>query len=147
MLWQLDRVGLVAPIAAASIRLGNLFNSEIVGKPTRVAWAVIFARVDQQPRHPAQVYEALGYVIIGLILWAARRRSALPQQNGRLFGLALVLIFGFRFGIEFLKEPQVAAEAGMAFDLGQLLSIPLVVIGALLIFLPRRTVTEPQTPR
>jgi phosphatidylglycerol---prolipoprotein diacylglyceryl transferase len=144
MLWLLDRVGLVAPIAAASIRLGNLFNSEIVGKPTKVAWAVIFARVDQQPRHPAQVYEALGYVLIGLILWAARRRSSLPQQNGRIFGLTLVLIFGFRFGIEFLKEPQVAAEAGMVFDLGQLLSIPLVVVGALLMFLPRRTVTEPQ---
>jgi phosphatidylglycerol---prolipoprotein diacylglyceryl transferase len=145
MLWLLDRVGLVAPIAAASIRLGNLFNSEIVGKPSQVPWAIIFTRVDQQPRHPAQLYEALGYIVIGLILWAARQRSSLPQQNGRMFGLALVLIFGFRFGIEFLKEPQVAAEAGMAFDLGQLLSIPLVVIGATLMLLPRRTVTTPQT--
>jgi phosphatidylglycerol:prolipoprotein diacylglycerol transferase len=147
MLWLLDRVGLVAPIASASIRLGNLFNSEIVGKPSDVPWAVIFARVDQRPRHPAQVYEALGYIVIGLILWAARRRTSLPQQNGRLFGLALVLIFSFRFAIEFLKEPQVAAEAGMTFDLGQLLSIPLVVVGVVLMFLPPRAIKLPQTPQ
>jgi prolipoprotein diacylglyceryl transferase len=138
MLWLLDRVGLVAPIAAASIRLGNLFNSEIVGKPSEVPWAIIFARVDQRPRHPAQVYEALGYAAIGLILWAARRRTQLPEQDGRIFGLTLVLIFGFRFAIEYLKEPQVAAEAGMAFDLGQLLSVPLVVIGAILMLRPHR---------
>ncbi|HEY7636692.1 MAG TPA: prolipoprotein diacylglyceryl transferase [Gemmatimonadales bacterium] len=147
MLWLLDRVGLVAPIAAASIRLGNLFNSEIVGKPTEVPWAVIFARVDPRPRHPAQVYEALGYLVIGLVLWLARRRSSLPRQNGRMFGATLVLIFAFRFGIEFLKEPQVAAEAGMTFDLGQLLSIPLVVVGLILMFLPRRPITAPQTPQ
>jgi len=146
MLWLLDRVSLVAPIAAASIRLSNLFNSEIVGKPSEVPWAFIFERVDQRPRHPAQLYEALGYVVIGLILWLAYRRSSLPLQNGRLFGATLVLIFSFRFAIEFLKEPQVAAEAGMLFDLGQLLSVPLVVVGAILMLLPRRTVTEPQPP-
>jgi len=146
MLWLLDRVSLVAPIAAASIRLGNLFNSEIVGKPSEVPWAFIFERVDQRPRHPAQLYEALGYVVIGLILWLAYRRASLPLQNGRLVGAALVLIFSFRFAIEFLKEPQVAAEAGMLFDLGQLLSVPLVVVGAILMLLPRRTVTEPQPP-
>jgi phosphatidylglycerol---prolipoprotein diacylglyceryl transferase len=142
VLWLLDRVALVAPIAAASIRLGNLFNSEIVGKPTEVPWAIIFARVDPQPRHPAQVYEALGYLVIGLILWVARRRSSLPSRDGRLLGAALVLIFSFRFVIEFLKEPQVAAEAGKALDLGQLLSVPLVVVGAILMFLPPRTVRE-----
>ena len=68
------------------------------------------------------------------------------MQNGRLFGAALVLIFSFRFVIEFLKEPQVAAEAGMALDLGQLLSLPLVLVGAILMFLPPRMVREPQPP-
>jgi phosphatidylglycerol:prolipoprotein diacylglycerol transferase len=132
-LWLLDRVALVAPIAAACIRVGNLFNSEIVGKPAHVPWAVVFARLDPLPRHPAQVYEAIGYGVIALLLWVMRRRTRIADRSGRLFGATLVLIFAFRFLVAFLKEPQVPGEAGLPLDLGQLLSLPLIAIGLVLL--------------
>jgi phosphatidylglycerol---prolipoprotein diacylglyceryl transferase len=140
LLWLLDRVALVAPIAGASIRLGNLFNSEIIGKPTDLPWAFVFARVDTLPRHPAQVYEAIGYLAIAIALWLLYRHSTLAEQPGRLFGAALIMVFGFRFLVEFLKEPQVAGEAGLPLDLGQLLSLPLIAVGVVLVFARRRPV-------
>jgi phosphatidylglycerol:prolipoprotein diacylglycerol transferase len=146
-LWLLDRVALVAPIAAASIRLGNLFNSEIVGKPTRLPWAVVFARVDSLPRHPTQIYEALAYLVIWRCLALLHRGTEITQRPGRLFGTTLVIVFGFRFLVEFLKEPQVAAESGLPLDLGQLLSLPLIVVGVLLLFVPPRSISDPPSPQ
>mgnify|MGYP001251527330 CR=1 FL=1 len=128
-LWFIDRVAIVSVLGGAFIRLGNFFNSEIVGKVTNVSWAVIFTRYDQSPRHPAQIYEAIAYALISMILYFVYRyhkRSPLP---GRLLGLALFLGFFFRFFIENLKENQVSYEDAMAFNMGQSLSIPLAVIG------------------
>jgi prolipoprotein diacylglyceryl transferase len=133
-LWLLDRVALVAPLAAAFIRLGNLFNSEIVGKPSRLPWAVVFTRVDSLARHPTQIYEAVAYLMIFFCLARLYRRSEIAERPGRLFGTTLVMIFGFRFLVEFLKEPQVAAESGLPLDLGQLLSLPLIAAGLFLTF-------------
>jgi phosphatidylglycerol:prolipoprotein diacylglycerol transferase len=129
VLWLLDRVAVAAPIAAACIRLGNFFNSEIVGRPSAVPWAVVFARVDSYPRHPAMLYEALAYlVILGGMLWL-ERHTRLCERPGALAGILLIMVFGFRIAIEFLKEPQETFEAGLPLDMGQLLSVPAVLVG------------------
>jgi prolipoprotein diacylglyceryl transferase len=127
VLWLLDRVAVAAPVAAACIRVGNFFNSEIVGRPTTVPWAVVFARLDPYPRHPAAYL-----VLFAAMLWL-ERHTELRRRAGALTGIVLVLVFGFRFAIEFLKEPQEAFEACLPLDLGQLLSVPAVLIGAWLL--------------
>jgi len=128
MLWTLDRIVIVVALAGTFIRLGNLFNSEIIGIPTQVSWAFIFTAVDDIPRHPAQLYESIAYFIIFLILLFIYYKG-IEKKNGLLFGLFLVMVFSFRFFIEFLKENQSGFEAGMSLNMGQLLSIPFVIVG------------------
>jgi prolipoprotein diacylglyceryl transferase len=132
-LWILDRIVIVVASAGFFIRLGNLFNSEIIGKPSEVAWAFIFTKVDNIPRHPAQLYESIAYFIIFLILLFVYKNKQEKVNDGFLFGLFLVLIFTFRFFVEFLKEVQSSFEAGMILDMGQLLSIPFVLLGIIFI--------------
>jgi prolipoprotein diacylglyceryl transferase len=132
-LWILDRIVIVVASAGFFIRLGNLFNSEIIGKPAEVAWAFIFTRVDNIPRHPAQLYESIAYLIIFIILFFIYKNKRDRLNDGFLFGLFLVLIFTFRFFVEFLKEVQSSFEAGMVLDMGQLLSIPFVILGIIFI--------------
>ncbi|SEM29734.1 Prolipoprotein diacylglyceryl transferase [bacterium A37T11] len=132
-LWITDRIVIVVAIAGAFVRLGNFFNSEIIGRPTDVPWAVIFTRVDMQPRHPAQLYEALAYVCIFILLyWLYNTRKNL--KPGLIFGIFLILLFGARFGLEFLKENQEDFENGMQYNMGQLLSIPFMLLGVFLLF-------------
>lgn len=125
----LDMMGIAAPVAAGFIRLANLMNSEIIGMPADVPWAFVFERVDMLPRHPAQLYEALAYFlffgVMVAIVWLRRGRCG----RGFYFGLCITLIFLFRFFIEFLKERQVDFENAMPIDMGQVLSIPFVVLG------------------
>lgn len=129
-LWTvLDDIAIATPIAACFIRLGNLMNSEIIGKVTNVPWAFIFERVDHVPRHPGQLYEALAYAlffIVGLIIY---RRQPQKVGTGFFFGLCLTLIFTFRFFIEYTKDIQVAFESGMPINMGQILSIPFIILG------------------
>jgi prolipoprotein diacylglyceryl transferase len=132
-LWILDRIVIVVASAGFFIRLGNLFNSEIIGKPAEVPWAFIFTRVDNIPRHPAQLYESIANFIIFLILLFVYKKKQGKLNDGLLFGLFLVLIFTFRFFVEFLKEVQSSFEAGMVLDMGQLLSIPFVILGIIFI--------------
>ncbi len=132
----LDKIGVVAPLAGAFIRLGNLMNSEIIGHPTTVPWAFVFRRVDVLPRHPAQLYEAIAYLIIFVIVYGLYRRKN-TKADGFLFGLMLVLLFMARFLIEFLKEHQVSFEEGLPFDMGQMLSLPFIFCGIFLMFLKR----------
>jgi prolipoprotein diacylglyceryl transferase len=139
LLWLLDRVAVAAPVAAASIRVGNFFNSEIVGRPSAVPWAVVFERVDASPRHPAMLYEAAAYLAIFVVMLTLDRRVKVRERRGTLAGVLLVLVFSGRFAIEFLKEPQEAFEAALPLDLGQLLSLPAVLIGLLLLRLAWRT--------
>lgn len=131
--WIADRLVLVVPLAGAFVRLGNFFNSEIIGLPTSLPWGVVFEKHDQIARHPAQIYEAICYVIIFFILWAMYQKNSKPKP-GLLFGIFLVLLFGVRFGLEFFKENQEAFEQSMKFNMGQLLSLPFVAIGFYLIF-------------
>jgi prolipoprotein diacylglyceryl transferase len=138
-LFLLDALAYVAPLTGAFIRLGNFFNSEIIGAPMDSAFGVVFDRVDSLPRHPAQLYEAAAYLLIFflLFLFIRRRKSRRP---GQLFGLSLVLIFYARFMIEFCKEVQEPFEIGLreavGLDMGQLLSLPFIAVG--LYFLLRR---------
>jgi phosphatidylglycerol---prolipoprotein diacylglyceryl transferase len=125
----IDLIAIVAPLGACFIRLANLMNSEIIGIPTNVPWAFIFVREDNLPRHPAQLYEAISYLLIfGLMLYLYKTRRE-NLKNGFFFGLVITLIFVARFFIEFIKEKQVPFEEQMQFDMGQLLSIPFIVLG------------------
>lgn len=130
-IWIADRLALVVPVSGAFIRLGNFFNSEIIGNPSDAPWAVIFTHYDQIPRHPAQLYEAIAYVLIFVVLWTLYQRNKDPKP-GKLFGLFLILLFGARFVIEYVKIDQVAFEQGMLLNMGQILSIPFVLIGVYL---------------
>ena len=130
-MWQvLDIIALAVPITSTFIRLGNLMNSEIIGKITDVPWAFIFERVDSMPRHPGQLYEAIAYALLFFIGWYIYRKKPQLLGSGFFFGLCLTYIFTARFFIEFTKDIQVAFEASMPLDMGQLLSIPFVAIGA-----------------
>jgi prolipoprotein diacylglyceryl transferase len=138
----LDILGVAAPIAACCIRLANLMNSEIVGKVTDVPWAFVFERLRNSgefadplsPRHPAQLYEAIAYFVLFLVMMYLYKHYSKRVRPGFFFGLCLTAIFVFRFFIEFLKEDQEAFEQGMLFNMGQLLSIPFVMIGIYCLF-------------
>lgn len=126
----LDNIAIATPITACFIRLGNLMNSEIVGLPTNVPWGFIFVRNGEDfARHPAQLYEALAYLVIFVIGWWLYKRHASKVGTGFFFGYCLTTIFAFRFFVEFFKEVQVNFEEGMALDMGQWLSIPFVILG------------------
>lgn len=151
--WGLDRIAIVAPLSGAIIRLGNLFNSEIVGYPTdsafgfkfvyhdaRRAWYEFAGDVPQEiidaipARHPAQLYEALCYFLtFGVLMWLYSCKDLGRRRPGFLFGVAMIGIFLTRFFIEFLKERQVDFEMGMALDMGQLLSLPFILLGLFMI--------------
>lgn len=127
----LDNMGVAAPLSATFIRMGNLFNSEIVGNPTDLPWGFIFARNGEDfARHPAQLYEAMFYLLLFIATLYIYKHIRQSVGKGTLFGLCLTCIFVFRFLIEFLKENQEAYESQMLFNMGQLLSIPLIIIGA-----------------
>ena len=133
VLRTLDTIALVLPLAAGFIRLGNLANSEIIGVETDLPWAFIFERVDLVPRHPAQIYEALAYFFtfgVNLLLY---RRLGLNRGGGVLLGNTLFLVFVARFLIEFIKERQAPFEDQMHLDVGQVLSIPFILLGIFLL--------------
>jgi len=140
-LWVLDRAVPGIAFAAACVRLGNLMNSEILGVPTSTPWGVAFARVDLVPRHPVQVYEGVTYLILCAVLLAIGRRSTLPE--GCLSGLFLVGMFLPRWFLEFTKEGPIVA---LGMNTGQVLSLPLVIIGAVMLIVCARR-TGPPTRR
>lgn len=129
LLWILDRLVIVVALGGALIRLGNLFNSEIYGLPTDVAWAFVFLRVDDLPRHPTQLYEASFYFISALVLFINYNKLKSNLKEGTNFGLFLILIFGFRIFVEMFKENQSGFEATLPLNMGQILSIPFVLLG------------------
>ncbi|WP_455610616.1 prolipoprotein diacylglyceryl transferase [Bacteroides sp.] len=127
----LDMIAVATPICACCIRLANLMNSEIIGKPTDMPWAFVFEQVDMLPRHPAQLYEAIAYFIffLGMIYLYKKSDHGQKLHRGFFFGLCLTEIFVFRFFVEFLKENQVDFESTMTLNMGQWLSVPFVIIG------------------
>ena len=138
LLWILDRVAVPTALGGAFIRIGNFFNSEILGAPANVPWAVIFARVDDIPRHPAQIYEALCYLAFFFILWAVYNKTGKDTPKGLLIGWFFILVFSARFILEFFKELQAGFEESLFLNMGQLLSIPFVIAGIVLVLWSRK---------
>ena len=157
-IWMLDRIVVAVCLVGALIRLGNVFNHEIYGTPTSLPWGFVFMRGAEQfcgtfdnyteytawtapcppsewlPCHPTGLYEAFFCLVaMGILLWMYYKRDLGIKQPGLMFGTFLVIIFGSRIGIEFLKNVQVEFEKGMAFDMGQWLSVPFVVVGIVMI--------------
>lgn len=132
-IWILDRAAIVVALSGFFIRLGNLFNSEIIGKPTGENWGFVFQRIDMIPRHPTQLYESFTYLIIFIVLMTIYIKVDLNRIPGLLFGPLLIMIFGARFIIEFFKENQVQFEAGLALNMGQILSIPMILLGIVIL--------------
>ena len=133
-LWIMDRLVITVCFAGALIRLGNLFNSEIYGDVTTLPWGIVFERNGETlPKHPTQLYEAISYTILGFGLMWAYNKKLEKLKRGEIFGIFLICLFGVRFLIEFIKEPQVEFETSMALNMGQLLSIPFIVAGIALL--------------
>lgn len=129
-LWILDRVVIAVPIGGALVRIGNLMNSEIVGKYTGTDVGVIFQRIgDTEPRYPTQIFEAIGYVLVFFILWFIYWKTDKKQKEGYIFGVFMMLLWTVRFVIEFWKERQDGEDLTTLLDKGQLLSIPFILVG------------------
>lgn len=129
MIDTFDLIAVVSGLSFGFIRLGNFMNSEIIGIPTTKQWGVVFERVDNIPRHPAQLYEAIAYLTIFAVMMILYKKMREKLKNGFFFGLAAVLFFSARFLIEFVKENQVGFEDGMRLNMGQLLSLPYIAAG------------------
>ena len=139
-LWLIDRIAIVVALGSAFIRIGNLFNSEIYGLPTNLPWGVEFVRdrlydsttgeiLPTVARHPTQLYEALSYILIFIALFVFYRKKNMEIRDGFIFSVTMIAMFCARFLIEFVKNDQVAFEAGMSFNMGQLLSLPFIIAG------------------
>ena len=135
-LWILDRFCMTAALGGAFIRIGNFFNSEIIGRP--VDGGVIFERFDSLPRHPVQLYEAATYLLIFFIMLALLRRFAVRWPAGRLFGIFLVILFSMRIWLEHFKIRQAEYAQDMLMSVGQWLSVPLILLGVVLVLKAKR---------
>lgn len=129
-----DKIAVGGSLTGAFIRLGNFFNSEILGKATNANYGVVFERVDQVVRHPAQLYESIAYFFIFVLLLSIYRNHKHKRQDGFIFGLFFTLLFLSRFIIEFFKINQVNFEDNLAFNMGQLLSIPFILLGLYIMY-------------
>lgn len=144
VLWILDRVVVMVALGGLFIRTGNLMNHEIYGLPTDLPWGFVFTRLgDNIPRHPTQIYEALWYFSIFLLLSFFYWRTSYRNKPGFMFGLFMVLTFTGRFFIEFVKANQEAFEESMMLNMGQLLSIPFVIAGFYFVFRKKELKTYP----
>jgi len=146
ILWILDYVVIPVALAGCFIRLGNLMNSEIIGIQTHADWGFQFIRASiyepKAPRHPAQLYEAICYLISFAVLMFMYWKTNAKQYQGRIFGAFFVMIFTARFFIEFIKENQEAFEEGMILNMGQILSIPCILAGLFFIIRSYRIKVE-----
>jgi phosphatidylglycerol---prolipoprotein diacylglyceryl transferase len=142
-LWIVDRLVIVSALTGGMIRIGNLMNSEMVGIPTDVPWAFIFTSVDNIPRHPAQLYEAIYcFLLFGFLLWLWYKLRS-RMSDGFLTGWFLIILFSLRFVDEFFKIDQVSFEENLVLNMGQVLSIPFVIAGILILIYSRRNKKTP----
>lgn len=136
LLWTLDRLIIPTALVGAMIRTGNLMNSEIYGVATDMPWGFIFERNHETvAKHPTQIYEALGYLLLFISsLWIFFKAKDLKDRTGFIIGYGFAFMFLVRFLVEFIKEDQEAFEAGMALNMGQILSIPFILAGCYLMY-------------
>lgn len=138
-MWTLDRMAVVIPIGGALVRLGNLLNSEVYGTPTDLPWGFVFRRAGETvPMHPTQIYEAVAYLLIFLLLVYMYFVREAGKRPGLLFGTFLTLLFTSRFLIESIKNPQEAFEQAMTLNMGQWLSLPFMAAGIVILALSFR---------
>jgi len=144
--WLLDRLAAPVALTGSFIRLGNLFNSEILGVPTDLPWAFVFERIDDTARHPVQLYESASYFLIFVLLWGLYRKWGEDTPRGLLIGLFFTLIFGVRIALELFKVEQAhfALNLPLGMSMGQFLSIPAVALGLWLVW---RALASPSTPK
>ena len=137
-IWSLDRVMIPVTVGGAIVRFGNLINSEIYGHATDLPWGFLFVRTGEVvPKHPTQIYEALCYLLtFAVLLFLYYKKDMGRKRPGLLFGVGLIGVFLSRFLLEFIKNPQVAAETTMLLNIGQLLSIPFILAGILMVVWP-----------
>tara|TARA_B100001564_G_scaffold50776_2_gene37713 strand:- start:50253 stop:51089 length:837 start_codon:yes stop_codon:yes gene_type:complete len=142
VLWILDRVVIACALGGIFIRIGNFFNSEIIGKAADqdLPWAVIFKNIDNVPRHPGQLYEAFGYIFVFLIVYVVYWKTKKSIKEGYLFGLFLILLMTVRVYVEKFKIPQVDGREDwiLGLNTGQALSIPFILIGIFFIVNSKR---------
>ena len=141
-MWIVSRVAIPGALTAAFVRFGNLFNSEILGKPSDAPWAIIFQRVDMIPRHPVQLYEAFAYLTILFILITIYRKVTPAFATKLLPGVFLTLLFTARFFIEYTKTRQASYTTDLPFSTGQMLSVPYIILGILWIIWALKTKTS-----
>jgi phosphatidylglycerol:prolipoprotein diacylglycerol transferase len=132
LVWLMDRIAIPVALTGGFIRIGNLMNSEIIGRPTNAPWAFVFEKVDQIPRHPTQIYESLSYFLVFFISYFIYRKNP-KSPRGLLLGVVFVGLFVSRIIWEFFKENQESFESGMILNMGQILSIPFIIFGTFLI--------------
>ncbi|PLW92614.1 MAG: prolipoprotein diacylglyceryl transferase [Marinilabiliales bacterium] len=145
MLHVLDRIAIPTALAASFIRLGNLFNSEIYGHETDLPWGFIYVREgNTAPHHPTQIYEALSYLLIFIFLFILYKRYKGIINRGLIAGWLATLIFVQRFFVEFLKNDQVDFESDMLLNMGQILSIPFIIAGIVLIIRSKKLGPAPR---
>jgi len=133
-LWVADRIVIVVALGGALVRIGNFFNSEIVGRAAEVPWAVIFTGIDQIPRHPTMLYESLLYLFLFAILWYIFKKYKEHPPEGYIFGVFLIILFGGRSLLEVTKVHQAAFAQDWSVTMGQLLSIPFIGTGIWLLW-------------
>ena len=154
-IWMLDRVGIVVAIGGAIIRIGNLINSEVYGTPTKLPWGFRFVNdltwkkpledggSASLPVHPTQIYEAFAYMLIFALMWHMYWRTKAYDRRGLMFGIFLILLFGARFLIESIKQVQSAFEIGWKLDMGQILSLPFIAAGMIILIIALRRPLQP----
>lgn len=133
-IWLLDRLAIATALFGIFVRSANFINAEILGKPTDVPWAIVFQRIDNVARHPAQLYEALAYAVIFITLTLIYRFTHAKERQGMLLGIFLIMTFTARFIIEFFKQQQAAYTIETSINTGQMLSIPFFFVGVFLVF-------------
>lgn len=132
-LWIVDRMVIVSALTGSFIRFGNLMNSEMVGVPTTLPWGFVFTKIDNIPRHPAQLYESIYCLFLFILLFTLWYKYKATMKNGFLFGWFLIILFTLRFIDEFFKINQVSFENDLILNMGQILSIPFVILGILIL--------------
>jgi prolipoprotein diacylglyceryl transferase len=144
--WILDRITMPVAFGGAFVRIGNFLNSEIVGKATNSDFGVVFVQLGESfPRHPAQLYESICYLILFAVLSLIFWKTKVKHQQGVLFGIFFTLLWTIRFVVEYVKEPQVAERADWLFNTGQLLSLPMIVIGFAIIYFSNKKAQHSET--
>lgn len=146
MIMLMDVLVIPTAVVATFIRIANFFNQEILGSETTLPWGIIFGHPSDGsnvvPRHPVQLYEAMAYFGTFVVLYSIWKKWGTALKPGILSGVFFVLVFGSRFFIEFLKTDQVSWLDHTSLHMGQMLSIPFVILGLCLIFIPRRRISS-----